>query len=515
MTLNHPFDLQAAARQSMLDHGFAPDFPPGVLQQAAAATAQADPPAADASTQDLRSLLWSSIDNDTSRDLDQIEWAERLPDGRGRVLIGVADVDALVPRDSPVDKYAAAETTTVYTGVHNYSMLPETLSTGLTSLLQDQDRRASIVEFTVDSGGQVGDGKLYRAWVRNRAQLAYDSVGAWLENRAGAPTKITASGELQAQLHLQDELAQSLRVARFRHGALNIESTETHAVLLKGEVIDVQNQQKNRATQLIEEFMIAANEVVATSFDKAKVSSLRRIVKTPRRWDRIVELATQQGTALPADPDPQALNRFLTARQAADPDHFADLSLAVVKLMGPGEYVVQRPGDPPQGHFGLAVQDYTHSTAPNRRFADLVTQRLVKAIGAGQPSPYPDESLAAIAQNCTLKEDAARKVEREMQKRIAAVAMSNHIGQQYDAMVTGVNQHGTFVRVMLPHIEGMLVRGQQGIDVGDKVHVTLVRADAQRGFIDFARGTQGAAGQPGSVPDSQSGSFAAGSRTPT
>lgn len=486
MIPNHPFDLQAAARQTMIEHGFNPDFPADATLQAS--NLAANPPISGQNgVVDLRQLLWSSIDNDTSRDLDQIEWAERLPDGKGRVLIGIADVDAFVALDTAIDKYAASETTTVYTGVRNYSMLPETLSTGLTSLLESQDRVAVVIGFTIDSDGHVGGSKIFRALVHNRAQLAYDSVGAWLESRGVAPAKVAASEELQAQLKLQDELAQALRQARYRHGALNIETAETHSVLLNGAVVDIVNQQKNHATELIEDFMIAANQVVATSLENAKVASLRRVVKTPKRWERIVALAAEQGGHLPAVADSAALNDFLTARKAADPDHFADLSLAIVKLMGPGEYVVQRPGDPPQGHFGLAVQDYTHSTAPNRRFADLVTQRLLKAISNTQSSPYTDDRLGAIAQNCTLKEDAARKVEREMQKRIAAVAMSNRIGQSFDAMVTGVNEHGTFVRVLQPHIEGMLVRGQQGVDVGDKIHVTLVRTDVQRGFIDFAR----------------------------
>ncbi|HEY0759802.1 MAG TPA: RNB domain-containing ribonuclease [Acidisarcina sp.] len=534
MNPHPPFDLQAAARQSMLDHGFNPDFPADALQQAAS-LAQQPPAATAAGLQDLRQLLWSSIDNDTSRDLDQIEWAERLPGGPGRVLIGIADVDAFVPQDSPIDRYAASETTTVYTGVHNYSMLPESLSTGATSLLEDQDRVAFIIEFTVDKDGHVAGNKLYSALVRNRAQLAYDSVGAWLEGRGEAPPKVAASADLQAQLKLQDELAQALRQARYRHGALNIETIETHPLLVAGQIVDVVNQQKNHATELIEDFMIAANQVVASSLEAARLSSLRRVVKTPKRWDRIVALAAQQGGSLPATPDSAALNDFLNTRKAADPDHFADLSLAVVKLMGPGEYVVQRPGDPPQGHFGLAVQDYTHSTAPNRRFADLLTQRLLKAAGADRATTYSDDQLNAAAQNCTLKEDAARKVEREMQKRIAAVAMSSRIGQTFDAMVTGVNEHGTFVRTLQPHVEGMLVRGQQGIDVGDRLRVTLVRADAQRGFIDFARADNGGlhgpnnqqgnqpgnqsgnqpGSQPGKLPVSQPPSAPAGSRTPT
>jgi len=487
MNQPRPFDLQTAARQSMLEHGFSPDLPAEARQQVDAIVAHPPAVPGDSGVRDLRQLLWSSIDNDTSRDLDQVEWAERLPDGQARVLIGIADVDSLVARNSPIDRYAATETTTVYTGVHNFSMLPEALSTGLTSLLEGQDRRGMVVEFTVDTQGQVSASQLYPAMIRNHAQLAYNAVGAWLEGRGEPPPKVAASTDLQAQLKLQDNVAQCLRKARYQHGALDIETIETHPVLVREQVVDIATQQKNRATELIEDFMIAANGVVARTLEQAKVTSIRRVVKTPKRWDRIVELAAQLGTKLPEMPDSAALNEFLTQRRTADPDHFPDLSLAVVKLMGPGEYVIERPGDAEQGHFGLAVQDYTHSTAPNRRFADLVTQRLIKAVEQHHASPYSDDELAAIAQNCTLKEDGARKVEREMQKRIAAVAMANRIGENFDAIVTGVNQYGSFVRVLRPHLEGMLVQGQHGVDVGDRIPVTLVRTDPRRGFIDFAR----------------------------
>jgi VacB/RNase II family 3'-5' exoribonuclease len=483
----HPFDLQAAARETMQERGFQPDFGPDVATQLEQIRQHPPSVAPSDSVQDLRSLLWSSIDNDTSRDLDQIEFAERLQDGNARVRIAIADVDAFVPLGSPIDKHAARETTTVYTGVHNFSMLPEQLSTGTTSLLPDQDCLAVVYDFTVDSNGGVTSSSLYRAIVNNKAQLAYNAVGAWLEGHGDAPAKVAASTDLQAQLKLQDLVAQCLRQARYRRGALDIETIETHPIILKEEIIDIAPQLKNHATELIEDFMVAANGVVARTLEEAGMSSIRRIVKTPKRWDRIVELAAQQGGKLPTEPDSKALSDFLTARKAADPEHFPDLSLAVVKLMGPGEYVLERPGDAPQGHFGLAVQDYTHSTAPNRRFADLVTQRLVKAHIAGQNSPYSDSDLAAIAQNCTLKEDAERKVEREMQKRIAAVAMQSKIGQPFDAIVTGVNQHGSFVRVLKPHMDGMLVRGGHGVDVGDRVKVTLVHTDPVRGFIDFAR----------------------------
>ena len=478
-------DLQATARQTMLEHGFEPDFPPPVLQQLRELKTRPPQLVASKDVRDLRNLLWSLIDNDTSRDLDQIEAAERLPNGDVKVLVGIADVDAFVTAGSAIDGHAAKETTTVYTGVRNFPMLPEELSTGATSLLENAHRLGVVIEFVVSKDGSVGSSNLYRALVRNKAQLTYNAVGGWLEGGGAAPAKVAASADLQAQLQLQDEVAQALKNQRYQHGALNIETSELHPVVLNQQVVDLANQQKNRATELIEDFMIAANGVVARALEK--VSSLRRIVKTPERWDRIVQLAATHGNKLPAQPDSKALNDFLLRRKAADPDHFADLSLAVIKLIGPGEYVLERPGDPEQGHFGLAVQDYTHSTAPNRRFADVVTQRLIKALLSDQPAPYSDEELEAIAQNCTLKEDAARKVEREMSKRLAALAMSNRIGETFDAIVTGVTPHGTFVRVLQPHIEGLLAQGQQGLDVGDKVGVKLTRTDVQRGYIDFAR----------------------------
>jgi exoribonuclease-2 len=484
---NH-VDLQAAATQSMRERGFLPGFPPEVDRQLAELAAH--PPSvapADGSggIRDLRQLLWSSIDNDTSRDLDQLEVVEPLAGGETKVLIAIADVDAFVSKRSPIDAHAAAQTTTVYTGVRNFPMLPEALSTGATSLLESSDRLGIVIEFVVSAGGSVHSGSVYRAVVRNKAQLTYDAVGAWLEHRGPAPPKVAASADLQHQLTLQDACAQRLLSARSQHGALNIETIETHPIWLNGAIVDLARQQKNHATELIEDFMIAANGVVARALEN--VSSIRRVVKTPRRWDRIVELASEAGTTLPGEPDSKALNAFLLARKQADPDRFVDLSLAVIKLMGPGEYVLERPGDPEDGHFGLAVQDYTHATAPNRRFADLVTQRLVKAIISRRPAPYSDQELATIANDCTVKEDAARKVERDMSKRIAAVAMSSHIGDTFDAIVTGVTPTGTFVRIMQPHVEGLLAQGEQGLDVGDKLRVKLIRTDAVRGYIDFAR----------------------------
>ena len=433
----------------------------------------------------MRSQLWSSIDNDTSRDLDQIEVAERLPNGDVKVLIGVADVDAFIPKQSAIDQHAARETTTVYTGIRNFPMLPEELSTGKTSLLENQDRLSVVVDFVVGGDGHVASSDVYRAVVRNKAQLQYNSAGAWLENTAAAPPKMAASSDLQAQLRLQDEVAQKLRKRRYENGALDLQTDELHPLVLDTEVVDVVNEQRNHATQLIEDFMIAANGVVARMLEK--ISSLRRIVKQPQRWDRIVQLAASHGEKLAADPDSKALNDFLIKRKAADPDHFADLSLAVIKLIGPGEYVLERPGETAPGHFGLAVQDYTHSTAPNRRFPDIVTQRLVKSVLAGQPNPYSDDELSAIAANCTAKGDAARKVEREMAKRLAAVALQHRIGAVFDAIVTGVTPKGTFVRALQPRVDGLLAQGQQGVDVGDKFKVKLIRTDVQHGFIDFAR----------------------------
>jgi len=482
-------DLQAMARQVMLAQGFEPNFPPATQQQLADISAHPPQLAPSDEVRDLRGLLWSSIDNDTSRDLDQIEVAEHLLNGNVKVMVGIADVDAFVAKDSPIDQHAARETTTVYTGICNFSMLPEDLSTGASSLLENVDRPAVVIEFVVDininAGGWISASNVYRAIVRNKAQLTYGAVGPWLEGTASAPPKVSASSELQAQLKLQDEVAQALKKLRYEHGALNIDTSEVHPVVLNQQVIDVVKQEKNRATELIEDFMITANGVVARLLEK--VSSLRRIVKTPEHWDGIVRLAAAQGEKLPAQADSKALNDFLLKRKAADPDHFADLSLAVIKLIGPGEYVLERPGDPEQGHFGLAVQDYTHSTAPNRRFADMVTQRLIKALLDGKPGPYSDDELGAIAANCTQKGDAARKVEREMSKRLAAVAMSHRVGETFDAIVTGVTPKGTFVRVLQPHIEGLLAQGAQGLHVGDKVRARLTRTDVQRGYIDFVR----------------------------
>lgn len=476
------FDLIAAARKEMIDHGFDPDFPQGSDAQ----IAQIRTRHPDAGLRDLRSLPWSSIDNDTSRDLDQIEVAERNSAGI-LVRVAIADVDASVDLRTPIDRHASAQTTSVYTGVRTFSMLPEELSTDLTSLNENQDRMAMVIEYMVAADGSISAPDIYRGMVRNHAQLAYNAVGAWLQSGKDAPAKLAASPELQAQLKLQDEASELLCEARHRLGALDFDRVEAEAVVSDGNVEDVKVRQRNRATRLIEDFMIAANHVMARALSAAGVSSIRRIVRTPERWPRIVALAQQYGQKLPAEPDSAALNIFLKAVQKKDPDHYPDISLAVIKLMGPGEYVLARQGAQDPGHFALAVHDYTHSTAPNRRFADLVTQRLVKAVLAKRTAPYGDGELDAIATNCTEKEDAARRVERKMSKRVAAVALHSRIGQVFRGVVTGNTPNGVFVRIDAPPAEGMLVRGQQGADVGDVLKVKLVDTNPYSGYIDFAR----------------------------
>jgi VacB/RNase II family 3'-5' exoribonuclease len=473
------FDLAAAAYQDMLHEGFRPDFPPGTAEQLAAIrqrTVAAD------GLRDLRSLLWSSIDNDTSKDLDQIEYAERVAAGI-RVLVGIADVDGTVDRGTPIDNHAADQTTTVYTAAKVFSMIPEELSTDITSLGPGQDRAAVVMEFVVTATGEISAPSVYRATVRNQAQFTYSKVGAWLEGRG----ELGVSLELQAQLKLQDEAAQALREQRHRLGALNFDRVESRAVSKNGQVSGLEAARKTRANDLIEDFMVAANEVMATTITGAGASSIRRVVKTPERWPRIAELAANLGEKLPDQPDAAALNEFLRKRKAEDPVHYEDLSLSVIKLMGPGIYMLMRPGDQNQGHFGLAAHDYTHSTAPNRRFADLVTQRLIKAVLVKQKPPYSDQELEAIARQCTLREDAARKVERTSQKRVAAVVMQNRVGEMFDGVITGVTPKGVFVRVSDPPVEGRVMRGEQGLDVGDRVRVKLLGTNPKMGFIDFSR----------------------------
>lgn len=477
-------DLYLIARQEMIDEGFDPDFPPGVDEQVAMLDAQASP-APTAQVRDLRDLLWSSIDNDASRDLDQIEVAERT-NGGIRVLIAIADVDSDVSIGSPIDVHAAAQTTTVYAGVRTFSMLPERLSMDLTSLNLAADRLAVVVDLLVAADGSIASSGVYRALVRNQAQLKYNAVGPWLEGKAGLPREVGATAGLEAQLRLQSEAAQLLVHERHRLGALNFDRVEAEAVITNGRVLGIDTRRKNHATELIENFMVAANGAMARTLTEAGWPSIRRVVRTPERWPRIVELAARNGEQLPEEADSRALNAFLQKRKAADGVHYADLSLAVVKLMGPGEYAFARPGGESAGHFALAAHDYTHSTAPNRRFSDTVTQRLIKSVLAQQSPPYSDGQLDSIARTCTLRENAARKVERVMGKRIAALALQPRIGDTFSAVVTGVTKKGVFVRVLGPPAEGLLIRGQEGVDVGDQLQVKLVSTDPRRGHLDFA-----------------------------
>lgn len=442
---------------------------------------------------DLRDLAWSSIDNDTSRDLDQIEWAERLPDGGIRVRVGVADVAATVKKGTPLDQFAARQCATIYTAGRNFSMLPTELSTDLTSLNPGEDRAAMVAEFVVDTDGSMRDGRVFPAMVRNTAQLAYSHVGPWLAKHTDASAP-SIDPEILEQLTLQDEAAQRLRRRREDEGALDFRRTESTPVVADGRVLSLEDTGRNRAMNLIEDLMIAANETVAHALSKAHRSGLRRVVQSPQRWQRIVDLVyvtsanLSKRVTLPAEPDAKPLNDFLCKEREHDPDHYPDLALAIIKLMGAGEYVVVHANDPyPPSHFALAANDYAHSTAPNRRFPDLVTQRVVHAMLDNAAAPYTDDELATIAEHCNERDKAGRKVERAMLKRAQALALASHIGQTYRAVVTGASGKGTFVRVLKPAVEGMLVHGAEGLDVGDRVNVKLVHTDPVRAFIDFVR----------------------------
>ena len=481
------FDLPGRAKIEMLAAGFTPVFEPAAVEQAnhlphqSLIGAQKDP-----NIKDLRSLLWSSIDNVESRDLDQIEFAESLPDGTVRLLVGIADVDAYVAKGSPIDKHAAANTTSVYTGVVTFPMLPEQLSFDLTSLLPDQDRRAMVIEMIVDHGGQVVDSDAYQAIVRNRAKLDYMSIGNWLESGGPAPDKVAAIPGLEKQLRLQSDLKERIHTLRDDHGSLTLHTPEATTVAQDGKVLDLELVETNPARELIENFMIAANIATSQFLESKGVPSIRRIVKTPDRWPRIVEVAAEYGEKLPDTPDARALAQFLIKRRQEDNLRFPDLSLTIVKLLGRGEYVVEVPGQKDEGHFALAVHDYTHATAPNRRYSDLVTQRLLKAVMAGAKTPYSLDELNDAALTCTQRESAEKKVERTMRKVSAAVLLSKHIGQTYDGIVTGVKGDATFVRLLRPPVEGCITHGAHGLDVGDQVTVQLVHVDPEKSFIDFA-----------------------------
>jgi exoribonuclease-2 len=353
-------------------------------------------------------------------------------------------------------------------------------------LNEGQERLSIVMEMVVAADGTVTASDVYRAVVVNRAQLAYNAVAAWLEGTASAPAKLAAVAGLEEQLRIQDRAAQALKRVRHARGALRLETLEVRAVFEDGGLADLLPDEKNRAKELIEDFMIAANSVTAKYLEKKGFASLRRVLKTPKRWDRIVALAAESGERLPPTPDAAALDEFLMKSRETDPARFPDLSLSVVKLLGSGEYALEVPGQRAEGHFGLAVKDYTHSTAPNRRFPDLIAQRLLKAALAGQPSPYSGEELTALARHCTDQEDNAQKVERQVRKSAAALLLAPRIGARFDAIVTGASEKGTWVRISGPSAEGRVVRGFEGLDVGERVRVKLVHTDVARGFIDFA-----------------------------
>lgn len=509
-TGGHGFDLSGAALDEMHAAGFKPEFGAGVAEQVAAIRASFAEHKPDANVEDLRALGWSSIDNDTSRDLDQIEFADRVAEGI-QLRVAIGDVAAAVAQGSPIDKHAQAQTQTIYTAVKNFPMLPFDLSTDMTSLNEDSDRSAVMMTFTVGPTGAMGDEKVSRALVRNRAQLAYSRVGPWLENTAAGANvddafslrsdsaraanavsaAMTPNGSLHVnwlaeQLRMQDEAAQSLHKARVENGALEFHRAEADPVVADGRVVDVHEAIHNRAMDLIEDLMVAANGVMARTLRKGGRSGLQRVVRIPVRWDRIVALASEHGGELPPAPDSVALNNFLEAQRKSDSVHYPDLAVAVIKLMGPGEYMLMRPDDDPTGHFGLAARDYTHSTAPNRRFPDLVTQRILHAMIDNAAPPYTDAELMAIAQHCNDADKALRKIERDMQKRVAAVALSGRIGQTFSGVVTGASDKGVYVRTFSPPAEGRVMQGGDGLDVGDKVTVKLLHTDPARAFIDFA-----------------------------
>lgn len=477
--MNNKFDFQRAARDEVIREGFLPDFPPPVLAEARNAQA---PAISTTARRDLRHLLWSSIDNSDSRDLDQAEWTERLPGEAIRVLVGIADVDVVVTRQSAIDNHAQANATSIYTGGPVFPMLPERLSTDLTSLVQDADRLAVVMEFVVATNGEVTASDVYAAVIRNRAKLSYNQVAAWLETPSSIPS---APEGLREQLLLQAEASRRLREFRQNHGALVFDDSEYMPVVVNGGVQRMECEKENPARDIIESFMVAANVSIARFLRARQSPCLRRVVRTPKRWDRIQAIAAQAGTTLPATADAKALGDFLARQKQADPLHFPELSLAVLKSLGPGEYIVEHPGSEHEGHFGLAVDDYTHSTAPNRRYADLLLQRLLKACLGQRTMPYTESELTALAAHCTEREAAARHVERFMKKVAAAMLLAPKIGTMFDAIVTGATPKGTFARLLTVPAEGRIMRGERGLDVGEKIRVRLVGVNAEKGFIDL------------------------------
>lgn len=477
--------LKSIAHRIMIQRGLLPDFSPQVAAETRAIVSAAVARGPD--VRDLRNLLWVSIDNDTSRDLDQLSVSEAMAGGGVKILVAIADVDAIVKRHSAIDDHAHTNTTSVYTAAGMFPMLPERLSTDLTSLGEGQERLAIVIEMVVNAEGKIKQSDIYRAIVQNHAKLAYNSVAAWLEGTASAPPIVATVPGLDAQLRAQDSAAQLMRGQRFQHGALSLQTPQAEAVFKGDELADLRAEEPNRAKELIEDFMVASNSVVIKYLVQKGFSSLRRVLRSPQRWGRIVALAEALGEQLPPEPSGEALAQFLAKRRHQDPARFPDLSLSVVKLLGRGEYVSEFVGQRAEGHFGLAVTDYTHSTAPNRRFPDLVTQRLLKAAIKGASAPYTNEELSALARHCTAQETNATKVERQVSKSAAAQLLASRVGERFEGLVTGASEKGTWVRILHPAVEGKLVAGFIGLDVGDRVRVELVHTDVERGFIDFTR----------------------------
>ncbi|MGD8394039.1 MAG: RNB domain-containing ribonuclease [Candidatus Eiseniibacteriota bacterium] len=487
---SHRRTLYEIAHQAMLERDLVPDFPREIQVQLRNLRDGAPAPATledGLERSDLRHLPWASIDNDDSLDLDQLTVAEPLDDGAVRMRIAVADVDALVGKGTAIDDRARHNTTTVYTSGGIFPMLPERLSTDLTSLNADEDRAAIVTELDVDRAGRPVRSTILAAVVRNRAKLAYDAVAAWLDGEGRMPSPIGAVEGLEATLRLQDRVAQRLRARRYDHGALDLETIQTRAEFEDDRIVALRVDTKNRARELIEDFMIAANGVTARFLRDRGLPSLRRVVREPQRWGRIVEVAAEHDFELPETPDGAALSEFLAVQRELDPLRFPDLSLTVVKLIGSGEYVLEYPGEAPAGHFGLAVRNYMHSTAPNRRFPDLITQRLVKSALGGTRRAYDARELADLGPHCTRKEDDADKVERRLRKSAAALLLEDSIGKRFEAIVTGASEKGTWVRILDPHVEGMLVEGGDRVDVGDRLQVELIATDVERGYIDFRK----------------------------
>jgi ribonuclease R len=474
--------LQKIAHRVMIERGLSPDFSPAALVELGAIHGAA---VKTGSVRDMRELLWCSIDNDDSKDLDQLSVAQPLDAGSVKLLVAIADVSALVKQGSALDAHAKENTTSVYTAGGIFPMLPEKLSTDLTSLGFAVERVALVIEMSFDKDGEMTTSDVYQAVVKNKAKLAYNAVAAWLDGKGAMPAPIGAVPGLDANIRVQHEVADKLRARRHMRGALSLQTIQARPVF-DGELLrDLVPDQSNVSKSLIEELMVAANGVTARYLAARKFPSIRRVVRTPAKWNQIVEFAAGRGGKLPKEPDGVALEQFLLSELRKSPEHFPDLSLFVIKLLGRGEYVVDLPGGTVAGHFGLAVADYAHSTAPNRRFPDLLIQRLVKAAAAGSKPPYTNDELTALAAHCTEQEDAAKKVERQVVKSAGAMLLSNRIGETFDASVTGNSDKGTWVRLYNPPVEGKLISGLENKKLGDRIRVQLAATDVQRGYIDF------------------------------